>query len=118
VGSSWRSIFISNFIICRKHVEMKKQSGKHILKGALTPNLARKQLRKESSNSLYKARSCSSLDGSDTASNSQANYLTVHVSGLTVCVFVLVVQFNRKFKWPRKLQAIKFYVMVREAQIH
>jgi hypothetical protein len=73
---------------------MKKQSGKHILKGALTPNLARKQLRKESSNSLYKARSCSSLDGSDTASNSQANYLTVHVSGLTVCAFVLVVQFQ------------------------
>jgi hypothetical protein len=72
---------------------MKKQSGKHILKGALTPNLARKQLRKESSNSLYKARSCSSLDGSDTASNSQANYLTVHVSGLTVCI-VFVVQFQ------------------------
>ncbi|RZC39752.1 cys-loop ligand-gated ion channel subunit, partial [Asbolus verrucosus] len=64
----------------KKQVEMKKQSSKHILKGALTPNLARKQLRKaESNSSLYKARSCSSLDGSDSGSkNSQTNYLTVH----------------------------------------
>ncbi|EFA09234.1 cys-loop ligand-gated ion channel subunit precursor [Tribolium castaneum] len=66
----------------KKQVEMKKQSSKHILKGALTPNLARKQLRKaESNNSLYKARSCSSLEteGGDNANkNTQANYLTVH----------------------------------------
>lgn len=63
---------------CRKQVEMKKQSSKHILKGALTPNLARKQLRKAESNySLYKARSCSSLE--EESKNSQTNYLTVHV---------------------------------------
>ncbi|RZB40812.1 cys-loop ligand-gated ion channel subunit, partial [Asbolus verrucosus] len=64
----------------KKRVELKKQSGKHILKGALTPSLARKQLRKaESINSLYKTRSCTSLDGSENGSKeSQNNYLTVH----------------------------------------
>ncbi|KAJ8979391.1 hypothetical protein NQ317_015820 [Molorchus minor] len=62
-----------------KEVELKKQNSKHILKGALTPSLARKQLRKaESINSLYKTRSCSSLDGEKYAKNTQANYLTVH----------------------------------------
>ncbi|KAJ8923205.1 hypothetical protein NQ315_001759 [Exocentrus adspersus] len=63
----------------RKKVELKKNSSKHILKGAITPSLARKQLRKvESMNSLYKTRSCSSLDGENAKKNSQQNYLTVH----------------------------------------
>ncbi|KAJ8957454.1 hypothetical protein NQ318_004935 [Aromia moschata] len=63
----------------RKEVELKKPSSKHILKGALTPSLARKQLRKEESiYSLYKTRSCSSLDEEKSAKNTQANYLTVH----------------------------------------
>lgn len=67
----------------KKEVELKKQSSKHILKGALTPSLARKQLRKaESESSLYKPRSCSSLDGNDGPKNKniEGNYLTVHVS--------------------------------------
>lgn len=60
---------------------MKKNNTVHILKGALTPSLARKQLRKASSmNSLHKARSCSSLDREIAERNTQANYLTVHVS--------------------------------------
>ncbi|CAH1115977.1 unnamed protein product [Phaedon cochleariae] len=69
----------------RKKVELKKQNSKHILKGALTPSLARKQLRKaESMNTLYKTRSCSSLD-KHVANNIQSNYLTVHsFSTLTV----------------------------------
>nr|CAH7728395.1 unnamed protein product [Callosobruchus chinensis] len=62
----------------RKKVELKKQNSKHILKGALTPSLARKQLRKaESSHTLYKTRSCSSID-KENARNTQMNYLTVH----------------------------------------
>ncbi|CAH0563686.1 unnamed protein product [Brassicogethes aeneus] len=62
----------------KKKVELKKQNSKHILIGAITPSLARKQLRKaESINSLYKARSCSSLDG-DNSNICQQNYLTVH----------------------------------------
>ncbi|CAH1100562.1 unnamed protein product [Psylliodes chrysocephalus] len=63
----------------KKKVEMKKNNTVHILKGALTPSLARKQLRKASSmNSLHKARSCSSLDREIAERNTQANYLTVH----------------------------------------
>lgn len=62
-------------------MELKKQNSKHILKGAITPSLARRQLRKvESINSLYKTRSCTSLDGENAKKNSQTNYLTVHVS--------------------------------------
>lgn len=65
----------------RKKVELKKQNSKHILKGALTPSLARRQLRKaESINNLYKTRSCSSLNDRDTKSNVEMNYLTIHVS--------------------------------------
>ena len=64
----------------QKEVQVKKKSSKHILKGAISPNLARKSLRKESDTGLYKARSCSSLEETDSVSkNSQANYLTVHV---------------------------------------
>ncbi|CAG9865512.1 unnamed protein product [Phyllotreta striolata] len=63
----------------KKKVEMKKNSSVHILKGALTPSLARRQVRKASSmNSLHKARSCSSLDKEIAERNTQANYLTVH----------------------------------------
>ncbi|XP_019880945.1 pH-sensitive chloride channel 2 isoform X2 [Aethina tumida] len=62
----------------KKKVELKKQNSKHILKGALTPSLARKQLRKaESVNSLYKTRSCTSLN-ENSSKISQQNYLTVH----------------------------------------
>jgi hypothetical protein len=70
---------------------MKKQSGKNILKGALTPSLARKQLRKaESINSLHKTRSCTSLNGCDNTSKESQNYLTVHVSVSVVLVACLV----------------------------
>ncbi|XP_023029292.2 pH-sensitive chloride channel 2 isoform X1 [Leptinotarsa decemlineata] len=63
----------------RKKVELKKQNGRYILKGALTPSLARKQMRKAASmNTLHKARSCSSLDKEQEEKNSQNNYLTVH----------------------------------------
>ncbi|XP_030757795.1 gamma-aminobutyric acid receptor subunit beta-like [Sitophilus oryzae] len=65
----------------RKQVELKKASSKYILRGAVTPSLNRKQLRRsESYNSLYKTRSCSSLDEKDHNVNqiSQNNYLTVH----------------------------------------
>lgn len=59
---------------------MKKPNPKHILKGALTPSLARKQLRKaESENNLFKSFSTTSLDGNN-LKNAQNNYLTVHVS--------------------------------------
>ncbi|XP_044759991.1 pH-sensitive chloride channel 2-like [Coccinella septempunctata] len=62
----------------KKKVEMKKANPKHILKGALTPSLARKQLRKaESENNLFKSYSTTSLDGNN-FKNSQHNYLTVH----------------------------------------
>ncbi|KAL3272873.1 hypothetical protein HHI36_014334 [Cryptolaemus montrouzieri] len=62
----------------KKKVEMKKQNPKYILKGALTPSLARKQLRKaESENSLFKSFSSNSLDG-NALRNTQKNYLTVH----------------------------------------
>ncbi|CAH1956482.1 unnamed protein product [Acanthoscelides obtectus] len=72
----------------RKKVELKKQNSKHILKGALTPSLARKQLRKaESSHSLYKTRSCSSLDR-ENAKNTQMNYLTVHIMKNTCVWFI------------------------------
>lgn len=70
----------------KKKVEVKKANSKHILKGALTPSLARKQLRKaESVSSLYKTRSCSSLNSGDgnEKSLSQTNYLTVHVPTIT-----------------------------------
>ncbi|KAK9887927.1 hypothetical protein WA026_000227 [Henosepilachna vigintioctopunctata] len=61
----------------KKKVEMKKHNPKHILKGALTPSLARKQLRKaESENNLFKSYSSSSLDGNH--ARNLDNYLTVH----------------------------------------
>ncbi|XP_060523330.1 pH-sensitive chloride channel 2-like [Cylas formicarius] len=64
----------------RKHVEVKKPSGKYILRGAVTPSLARKQLRRcGSANSIYKARSCSSLEGPEPDRQyAHNNYLTVH----------------------------------------
>ncbi|KAF7278651.1 hypothetical protein GWI33_008101 [Rhynchophorus ferrugineus] len=65
----------------RKQVELKKASSKYILRGAVTPSLNRKQMRRsESSSSLYKTRSCSSLDEKNHNENqiSQNNYLTVH----------------------------------------
>ncbi|KAG5886618.1 hypothetical protein JTB14_037394 [Gonioctena quinquepunctata] len=63
----------------KKKVELKKQNSKHILKGALTPSLARKHLRKaESMNTLSRTRSCSSLNDEQAAKNIQNNYLTVH----------------------------------------
>ncbi|XP_063916296.1 pH-sensitive chloride channel 2-like [Zophobas morio] len=78
----------------KKKVELKKHSGKHILKGALTPSLARKQLRKaESINSLHKTRSCSSLNGSDDGSNKEnQNYLTVHSFPTNLKVPVITTQ--------------------------
>ncbi|KAH1025198.1 pH-sensitive chloride channel 2 isoform X1 [Dendroctonus ponderosae] len=65
----------------RKQVEVKKASSKHILIGAVTPSLARRHVRRiESFNSIYKTRSCTSLNENDEneKENSQNNYLTVH----------------------------------------
>ncbi|XP_018575137.1 glycine receptor subunit alpha-2 isoform X2 [Anoplophora glabripennis] len=77
----------------KKKVELKKQNSKHILKGAITPSLARKQLRKvESVNSLYKTRSCSSLDGENAKKNLQANYLTVHSFPTNLSVPIITTQ--------------------------
>lgn len=69
-----------------KKVELKKKSSKYILKSTLTPSLARKQLQRSISNStLQKSHSCSSLDGgmNDTP-HGYNNYLTVHVSAITL----------------------------------
>lgn len=89
----------------RKKVELKKNSSKHILKGALTPSLARKQLRKEESvNSLYKTRSCSSLDSENNKTNTQNNYLTVHVS------IVIFMQFFVKKKIGKSNLHVNFRV--------
>nr|CAI5826756.1 unnamed protein product [Callosobruchus analis] len=83
----------------RKKVELKKQNSKHILKGALTPSLARKQLRKaESSNTLYKTRSCSSIDR-ENARNTQMNYLTVHVSIKSYFCLLFHITDKAGFKW-------------------
>ncbi|CAH1276026.1 unnamed protein product [Diabrotica balteata] len=63
----------------KKKVELKKNSSKHILKGAITPSLARRHVRKANSmNNLHKTRSCSSLDKEQEEKNIQQNYLTVH----------------------------------------
>ncbi|XP_050501338.1 pH-sensitive chloride channel 2-like isoform X2 [Diabrotica virgifera virgifera] len=63
----------------KKKVELKKPSSKHILKGAITPSLARRHVRKANSmNNLHKTRSCSSLDKEQEEKNIQQNYLTVH----------------------------------------
>ncbi|XP_018329746.1 glycine receptor subunit alpha-2-like [Agrilus planipennis] len=72
----------------KKKVELKKMTGKYILKSALTPKLARKELQKEwnnSLNSLHKSHSCSSIVSSldDKINNGRKqptynNYLTVH----------------------------------------
>lgn len=73
---------------------MKKQSGKHILKGALTPSLARKQLRKaESMNSLHRTRSCTSLNESEDGcvTKESQNYLTVHVIFFIVFRYVFLI---------------------------
>lgn len=62
---------------------MKKPSSKHILIGAVTPSLARKHVRRTGSfNSLYKSRSCTSLEEKtdNEKTISKNNYLTVHVS--------------------------------------
>lgn len=84
-------------LFSRKKVELKKQSSKHILKGALTPSLARKQLRKaESVQNLYKTRSCSSLNDSNSEkSNMQNNYLTVHVSTFVISNFNIIRSVNK-----------------------
>ncbi|XP_008196742.2 cys-loop ligand-gated ion channel subunit isoform X1 [Tribolium castaneum] len=80
----------------KKKVELKERSGKHILKGALTPSLARKQLRKaESVNSLYKTQSCTSLNGSENGSKeSHNNYLTVHSFPASMKVPTITTQSN------------------------
>lgn len=76
-GSMAEFAFVNVIWRRKKKVELKKQNSKHILKGALTPSLARKQLRKaESENSLFKSFSTSSLDA--TNRNISKNYLTVH----------------------------------------
>ncbi|XP_050299103.1 uncharacterized protein LOC126737992 [Anthonomus grandis grandis] len=66
----------------KKQVEVKKASSKYILRGAVTPSFARKQQlrRAESCNSLYKTRSCTSLneDRENERQICQNNYLTVH----------------------------------------
>ncbi|XP_056638459.1 pH-sensitive chloride channel 2-like [Diorhabda sublineata] len=66
----------------KKKVELIKANSTHILKGALTPSLARKEVRKANSmNNLHKARSCTSLDKEISDKNTQLNYLTVHSLG-------------------------------------
>ncbi|KAI4456334.1 neurotransmitter gated ion channel [Holotrichia oblita] len=67
----------------RKKVELKKVNSKYILKSTLTPRLARRELQQSNStSSLYKTRSCSSLNSRKTKDEANANtynnYLTVH----------------------------------------
>ncbi|CAG9767206.1 unnamed protein product [Ceutorhynchus assimilis] len=63
----------------KKQVEVKKPSSKYILRGAVTPSLLRRQLkRSESFNGLHKTRSCTSLNEKQEKEIQQNNYLTVH----------------------------------------
>ncbi|XP_058056351.1 pH-sensitive chloride channel 2 [Anopheles bellator] len=74
-GSLVEFAFVNTIWRRKRNVEVKKVNSKHVLKQALTPRPARKEM-----SGLHKSHSCTSLADSNTSAsnNSFNNYLTVH----------------------------------------